>query len=444
MVSNFRELPQWDSSFAAFGWKRKYFFPHRFYSLPKCGPDGFGLAYQMCGARNLDHIWQLSLFAIGDSLAGLPSDLFFDRDVIWHQQHFERPGQVATADLHGDGSTLYSMAHQSDLVQRISRRRELKTKVEKRFRGWHRVLLNSIANFALAQGYRRLRVPTSRNAMLHTDPHRAVRPELFERVYDRAVLHHFKATQEGRWWNIDLEENRRTIIPAGVSSEVITNRKTLCLFHDIERGAGHRLVNPFLARVADREAPIALKTMLAIEKRTGVKATYNVVGTLLPEVREQVLRDGHSLAFHSYNHGRIRQLARCRRADYRLKGYRPPRSILTSECTDQRLCWHNFEWLASSKESLGIGEPILGGRLVKIPVRLDDYSLYQRTRTFDQWRDRARELIQTNDLVAIGLHDCYAPHWLPHYEALLEEFQSLASLRTLDSVAADLYLAGAA
>jgi hypothetical protein len=49
MVAKFRELPQWQPQFAAAGYDRKRFFPHRFCFIPKCGPDGYKLAKRMLG-----------------------------------------------------------------------------------------------------------------------------------------------------------------------------------------------------------------------------------------------------------------------------------------------------------------------------------------------------------------------------------------------------------
>ena len=40
----------------------------------------------------------------------------------------------------------------------------------------------------------------------------------------------------------------------------------------------------------------------------------------------------------------------------------------------------------------------------------------------------------------VGLHDCYAHHWLDRYPALLEKLRGAASLATLDQAAADLTL----
>ena len=47
--------------------------------------------------------------------------------------------------------------------------------------------------------------------------------------------------------------------------------------------------------------------ILHIEKAANVKTTYNVVGAFLNEVRESIEKDGHCIAFHSYNHRMSRQ-----------------------------------------------------------------------------------------------------------------------------------------
>jgi hypothetical protein len=60
----------------------------------------------------------------------------------------------------------------SDLVQRIARRRELKTRIEKRFNGWHHMLLNSILNFAAERNLERIYSPTADLVVKLADPNR--------------------------------------------------------------------------------------------------------------------------------------------------------------------------------------------------------------------------------------------------------------------------------
>lgn len=104
--------------FVRAGGKQRDFFPHRLVYLPKCGPDGFRLARRMCGPIHLDTLWEVVLYADPELLREFPRELFFDPDLIWHQQHFGRAGQVATANLARRGDRLLSMVHISDLVQR--------------------------------------------------------------------------------------------------------------------------------------------------------------------------------------------------------------------------------------------------------------------------------------------------------------------------------------
>lgn len=141
-LSQFREIAR-DRADEFFyrGYKRRLFFPHRIYYLPKCGPDGFKLANSMCGDCELDQLWETVIYATPPLIHGFPEEFFFDDDLIWHQQQFGKIGQIATANLVVDGDRCYSMVHISDLVQRISRRREYKTRIENRFKGWNHMLL---------------------------------------------------------------------------------------------------------------------------------------------------------------------------------------------------------------------------------------------------------------------------------------------------------------
>ena len=52
----------------------------------------------------------------------------------------------------------------------------------------------------------------------------------------------------------------------------------------------------------------------------------------------------------------------------------------------------------------------------------------------------ALEEVRARDFVAIGLHDCYAEHWLPRYRGFLIRLQELGELRTMDDVAAEVTL----
>jgi hypothetical protein len=399
----------------------------------------------MCGIDDPAAMWEIVLYAGPEALAEFPSDLFFDDDLIWHQQQFGRPGQVATASLVVNGPIVHSITHVSDLVQRISRRRAHKTRIEKVFKGWNHMLLNGVLHFALDRGAKRVRLATSPLAGRNTDPKRQVDLTIFERIYDHTVSSVLAPRREGEWWVLDLADVRGRIVIPDRRTESRRRAKTVCICHDIERGLGHRDVAPGFAGQADRSSPRDLAKMREIEAALGVRATYCVVGSLMDGLRNELKDDGHCVAFHSFDHrlDRNDQLPRCRKVDYRIKGYRPPRSRITAELTDRNLLFHNFEWLASSSRSLGLAEPELRSGLVRLPVALDDFSLHRGALSYEDWERSALQLISDNDFAAISLHDCYASHWLPRYRDFLARVMGLRELRTLDEVAAAVTLESA-
>lgn len=446
IITPFREVAaERADEFVAKGHKRRHFFPHRIYHLPKCGPDGLKLAAAMCGVDDPAAMSEIVLYADEATLVEFPPDLFFDDDVVWHQQQFGRPGQVATANVVLDGTTVYSMNHISDLVQRITRRREHKTRIDARFKGWSHMLLNAVLSFAQEHRARRLRTATAELTMAHTDPARRIGPELFERIYDRTVTALLPAERDGGWWTIELAGVRDRVVSPVRRTDARHRQKTISVCHDIERGMGHVDVDPEFAKRAEKSSPRDLETIARVEAELGVRATYCVVGSILPEVRERLEAGGHCLAFHSFDHrlDRDRQLLRCREVDYRLKGYRPPRSEITGELSARNLLFHNFEWLASSVGSLGLDAPAMGSGLVGIPIVFDDFPMHTPGIPYEEWERAALRRVAESDFAAISLHDCYAPHWLPRYRAFLERVSEMGELRTLDEVAAEVTLSSA-
>jgi hypothetical protein len=417
------------------------FFPHRVLFLPKAGPDGYKLAGRMAGLTDPASMWEIVLYAASELLDEFPPDLFFDDDLVWHQQQLGVPGQLATANAVLDGRTVWSFVHVADIVQRIGRRREHKTRIENRFAGWHDLLLNALLAFALERGADEVRVSTAELALEHTDRSRAVGRELFDRLYDRDVVRLFDARRDGRWWVIDLAAHRDRIVEPLVEEAPHELPAGVCVCHDIEAALGHAGVDPALSAEASRTWRSSVDAMLEVERALDVRATYDVVGVLLDEVREPIEHGGHCLAFHSYDHGDGDQLARCREIDYRLKGYRPPRSLLTADLSDENLLFHNFEWLASSAYSLGRREPWLANGVVRIPVAFDDFPLYAGTDVVEAWEETALATIAEHDLVVFSNHDCYGQLWLERYPAFLERVRERATPLTLNEVAAAVTLA---
>jgi hypothetical protein len=427
--------------FVSKGFRPRDFFPHSLRFLPKAGPDGYKLAQRMVADLDADELWEVVLYADEAMLAEFPEDVFFDDDLVWHRQQFGLPGQIATANVVLRGDTLWSMVHVSDLVQRIGRRRDLKTRIENRFGGWHAMLLNGVLSFAAQHGAARVRLPRAGLAMRHTDPKRTVQSELFERIYDRDPARLYAVEADEEWWTFDVEPNRSRLVEPSREGTPVDSARLVCVCHDLERDLGHDGDE----RLPEQDWRRTLTRMLDVERTLGVRVTYNVVGTLLHEVREQIASGGHCLAFHSFDHriDDLDQLSACRRIDYRLKGYRPPQSVITEELTDERLLFHNFEWLASSERSLGRSSPELDRRLVRVPVAFDDYALYRSGTPFGDWEAEAVRAIASRDVVVFGLHDCYAYLWLDRYEAFLERVLALAQTRTVDELAAEVTLAAA-
>ena len=451
------------------GFRQRDFFPHRAFYLRKAAPDGYTLAMRSGFRPDGDHLWEVVLFALPPALDELPTDLYFDDDLMWHRQQFSMVGQVAVASVFVQGSQLYTAADHSDLVQRISRRREYKTRVDARFHGWDRMLLNSILAFAEEQAVTIVNVPTAEYARQQTDPNRSVEPELFDRVYDRHVRDNYAVRRSGNWWAIDVAPNRQRVLRGEPKTEALPTTKTICLCHDIERGLGHREAEPAFVEVANATSAATLAAMLDVERSVGVRATYNVVGCLMPEIRDQIEPAGHCLGFHTFDHSLNRrgsrarsvlarrlglgtaphdtpsrmQLGQCRTVDFRVKGYRPARSRFGADTDDASLAHHNFEWLASSSQSLGIDEPRLENGIVKIPIRYDDFPLHQAM-SYERWEERVFELAGSNEFFALSLHDCYGPMWLEHYPAFLDRLRDLGTMKTLDQVAAEVTLEHAA
>jgi len=299
------------SEFFDNGYKERYFFPHETYYLPRCGPEGYFFANRMWNVSDPNSLWEIILYACGNILDEFPDELFFDDDIVWHQEHFGKPGQIATANLIIDGDTLYTLEHVSDIVQRIHIRKEYKTRITSCFGHWHHMLLNSILNFAVENNLTSIHSPTA-DFLMERFYNGKVKPKIdrryFDRIYDRDVKMHFDVFQKDGMWIIDVEKNRaKLIIPEKRDSGIKDRKKTICIFHDIERGLANRRTDSGLSKQTDTHTADNLKKILSIEKEAKMKTSYNVVGAILNEVREIIEKEGHCIAFHSYNHQISRQ-----------------------------------------------------------------------------------------------------------------------------------------
>jgi hypothetical protein len=218
----------------------------------------------MYGLAGTARHYEVVLHATGPSeLREVPRELFFCRDLIWHQQHLGLVGHVAVASVAVDGDRLYTTARFSDLVQRIARRAERGRNL---FRGWI-MLLNGIVHLAVELGCRAIVLPPP-SWRASTD--RRDQPALFERLYDRHLqpwTPRREACLGGRG------RRRRRLVAPEPRTVVEAMAPTICINHDIERGLGHLdEANDFAAAATRGARPLA--AMLAIE-RLGVIATYS-------------------------------------------------------------------------------------------------------------------------------------------------------------------------
>lgn len=431
-------------AFVAKGFPRRAYFAHDVAWLTKHYPDTFVQLERRSvpeGVAARGQAYQLNLYA--RDLAGFPNDLFSDPTINWHQQQLGRKGLVAAAGLYQNDGTLFVTLLQSDLCQQIFRhpalRRACKTRLENKFGAWGAILWNAVLDFALARGARALFSPTA--AQILASIKKPVQPALFHRVYDSpsdrygcSIIH----VGGAEYWAVPLSSVRDRVVPLmSVSSLAPTSAgpPTICLFHDIEADVD--------TAVSRRECRDNLARMLAVEARRGVRVTYTVLGTLFNDLRPMIVAHGHDLAFHTYDHvaDRLDQLPRVRELDLQVRGYRPARSVLTAELAEYRLSYFNFEWLLCSALTLGFAEPRIERGVAKLPVHLDDYLLHSGELDYPAWRARLRRLVVKRQYVAIGLHDCYARHWLDHYDDLLAELSEAGTLKTCDEIADDMFLA---
>jgi hypothetical protein len=439
------------AAFAALGLRRSECFAHEVARIEKPYPDTY-LQLERRGLSPAEaasgRCRQLNLYAL--DLEGLPDALFTDRAVNWHQQQLGRAGLIAAAGLFQRGDALYVTLLQSDLCQQLSKHAALKaacrSRVANRFRRWYALLLNAVLDQARDDGLPTVYTPTA--AQIRVGMRAAVDPTLFERIYDSAAARYLcQRVRVGaaEYWKISLAANADRVVPlrpvARPRSEPAAGaaargaRPVIALFHDVEEDVDTD-VSPETCRAAMARA-------LVLQESRGIRVTYSLLGTLFAAARPLIAGRGHALAFHSHDHhiAALDQLPRLRRVDWQVRGYRPPRSILTAELTDHALAYWNFEWLLCSARRLGFADLRLVNGLVKIPVHLDDYRLHTGDLDRTAWLGQLRRLLATQPFVCLGLHDCYARHWLDWYGDLLDELAATGDLRTCDELADQTFMA---
>lgn len=178
----------------------------------------------------------------------------------------------------------------------------------------------------------------------------------------------------------------------------------VALFHDVEQD---------LDNAAGRDAcRRALRDLLAVERRAGVRSTCHVAGALLdgqPELARWIRSAGCEVAFHSYHHApdwnpshHAPEVARCRAADPSIAGYRSPRNQW-SDATADALAAHGFAWNAEGDPH---DEPyFLREGLVRLPLAGDDWALHTGAVDAETWVRRFQVALRRRTFVGWGCHD---------------------------------------
>src|SRR5579862_3592880 len=425
------------ASFGGRGFARREVFSHHVIAIPKHYPDALVLL-QRRGLRprelKLGQFYQINLYT--SEFYNLPDELFTDPTINWHGQQLGEKGLIAAAGIWVRNAVATVSTLQCDLCQQLYRhprlKRLCKTQVDTHFRYWYAFLFNAILDFCIDSGIATLRCPTGRQVAATT--RKAIDPALFYRIYDyppQAYACQEVCIGNAQYWEIPVGENRGRV--ASLCETAIAPPSDasgrLSIFHDIEENAD--------TEISVTECEDNFEQMLQIEKSLGIDATYGILGRLLDRKRRLVLsfNPAHSIGFHSFNHDvcDLKQLEKCRSVDLRVRGYRPPRSRITSELTNYRLAELNFEWLASSARSLGHSDCRLDGGIVKIPIDQDDYSLFLGE-PYQQWESGVLQRARALPFFGLGLHDCYAGKWLPRYKELLDKLLSIGSFISGDAI----------
>ena len=422
----------------------KYFFVHEVEYIEKQYPDMF-VIMEMRGFAKKElfkgKFIQLNVYS--KEIEGLPGNLFFDKKINWHQQHFGKKGLIASAGLYLlNQEDIFIEVMQSDLLQQLFRsqkfRKLYRTKLEDKYKYWYKILFNAILDFAIGNGFLKIYCPTSEQ--LSNNTKMKVDNSFFTKVYDyskRNFNSSKKKIKKAEYWKIDLKKNLDKIVRLkSVFREIKKSKKIVCIYHDIEEDVD--------TPISKEKCKEYLQKMLEIEEKQGISVTYNILGSLFNE-KEKIIQSygNHSISFHSYNHNLkdLNQLKKVREVNLQVRGYRPPQSNLTRELNDYNLSYYNFEWLMSSASSLNTTEPRLENGIVKIPLHIDDFPLHKMEMSYEQWENRLLETIKNNDFVAFGTHDCYGHHWIDKYDPLINKIKSLGvEFKTGDEIANHLFL----
>ena len=124
---------------------------------------------------------------------------------------------------------------------------------------------------------------------------------------------------------------------------------------------------------------------------------------------QKIIDSGHDIAFHSYYHNPDwkpeiykNEVETCRHVNNKIIGYRSPRS-LWDDTTLHALCKNGFLWNAEYNTS-----PVLyfiHKGIVRLPIALDDWSIYTGDLKVEDWIDKFSELLGSRKYFGFGTHD---------------------------------------
>ena len=409
------------------GHDKKYFFPHKFYYLPKSGPDGIQAADFLLGNITSNHYVEVVLYALPPLLDKFPQDLFFDKKLVWHQQHYYLPGHIATADFVVFNNTIYLLTYLSDTVQRIACYPQYQSSIKRRFKGWLRCLINAVLNYAVENKINTIYSPRADFRIQFTDPDREVKLPFFQRIYDQTLLKTLNITKEGNWWRIDLDKNLDKIILANKVDETLENKKIISLSHDIDSAI-------------DKET---LNTIAQMEKDSGIKANYHIPIAPLNDLRQVVESQNHSCSFIAENDFFHKEsenaLPKCRKIDYRVKGVKKSQYLQEGLLNDDSLKCHNFEWIVIPSSELNANSSTFEKGLIKIPIHIHQDAFGSKQQDFTRWEEAVHHHLKTNTLTVIDFPIDLVSDNLDAYKQLLREISQLGSVKTFDEISAEIF-----
>jgi len=216
----------------------------------------------------------------------------------------------------------------------------------------------------------------------------------------------------------------------------------LTFYHDIEQDLA--------GEVDVQQCRRAVQAFLDVERRYGVRATYNVAGKLMreqPDLLGWITAGGHEVAFHAYDHPpdwaprhSAPQIDLCRQVSTSIAGYRSPRSEIDADAV--RHLWETgFRWNAETDRR---DEPyFIHKGLVRLPIAADDWPLRGGAVCPDAYVREIEHLLRQRPYVAIGFHDAATSRALSErltiWEELLKQATRAQAAIVTFSEAADLY-----